>query len=360
MKEIGEIYNFCAGPAVMPVPVMEKVQKELRNYGGSGMSVMEISHRSEAFKEILSGAKSRLKALMNVPDDYAILFLQGGASLQFPMVPMNLGKGAYVITGRWAQKAYEAAALQNKGVAVDGSADKDFGYIPRIDPASLPKDADYLHICDNNTLYGTRYFEPPETGGVPLVSDMSSCILSRPCDVKKYGLIYAGAQKNIGPAGLCVVIIRKDLLERPVDEGVPLMLRYRTYHEFDSMYNTPPTFSVYVAGLVFEWLQDLGGLAVMEEINKEKAKLLYSAIADSALYINNVPPRDRSIMNVPFRLRNRALEPKFLEKAEKAGLMNLKGHWSIGGIRASIYNAMPVEGVKKLVNFMQTFERENL
>ncbi|MBO7542969.1 3-phosphoserine/phosphohydroxythreonine transaminase [bacterium] len=359
MKEKGEIYNFCAGPAVLPAEVMEKVKEELRSYGGCGMSVMEISHRSAAFKEILCEAKSRLKELMSIPDDYSILFLQGGASLQFPMVPMNFGKGAYCITGRWAKKAFEAAELQGRGEAFSGSADRNFEYIPKIDPADLPKDAKFLHICDNNTLYGTKFFAPPEMG-LPLVSDMSSCILSAPCEVEKYSLIYAGAQKNIGPAGLCVVIIKNSFLESAEDEGLPLMLRYRTYAEHDSLYNTPPTFAVYVANLVFAWLEKKGGLKVMEEINREKAKLLYDCIGNSALYLNKVSPRDRSIMNVPFRLRRRDLEPVFLAEAEKAGLMNLKGHWSIGGIRASIYNAMPIEGVKKLVNFMQQFEGENL
>lgn len=359
MKVKGEIYNFCAGPAVLPAEVMEKVQRELRDLDGSGMSILEISHRSAAFKDILCEAKTRLKALLSVPDDYSILFLQGGASLQFPMVPMNFGKGAYCITGRWATKAYEAAKLQGRGEAFAGSADKNFEYIPKIDPADLPKDAKFLHICDNNTLYGTKFFAPPETG-LPLVSDMSSCILSCPCPIEKYSLIYAGAQKNIGPAGLCVVIIKNSFLDAAEDEGLPLMLRYKTYAEHDSMYNTPPTFSVYVAKLVFAWLEKMGGLKVMEEINREKAKLLYECIGNSALYLNKVSPRDRSIMNVPFRLRRRELEPVFLEEAEKRGLMNLKGHWSIGGIRASIYNAMPREGVLALINFMQQFERENL
>ena len=359
MKVKGEIYNFCAGPAVLPSEVMEKVQRELRDLDGSGMSILEISHRSAAFKEILSEAKARLKALLSVPDDYSILFLQGGASLQFPMVPMNFGKGAYCITGRWATKAYEAAKLQGRGEAFSGSADRNFEYIPKIDKGDIPKDAKFLHICDNNTLYGTKFFAPPETD-LPLVSDMSSCILSCPFPVEKYSLIYAGAQKNIGPAGLCVVIIKNSFLDAAEDEELPLMLRYKTYAEHDSMYNTPPTFSVYVANLVFAWLEKQGGLKVMEEINREKAKLLYECIGNSALYLNKVSPRDRSIMNVPFRLRRRELEPVFLEEAEKAGLMNLKGHWSIGGIRASIYNAMPREGVLALINFMQQFERENL
>ena len=359
MKEKGEIYNFCAGPAVLPAEVMEKIQREFRNLGGSGMSILEISHRSEAFKEILREAKERLKALLSVPDGYSILFLQGGASLQFPMVPMNFGKGAYCITGRWATKAYEAAKLQGRGEAFAGSADRNFEYIPKINKEDIPKDAKFLHICDNNTLYGTKFFAPPETD-LPLVSDMSSCIQSCPCPVEKYSLIYAGAQKNIGPAGLCVVIVKNSFLETAEDESLPLMLRYKTYAEHDSLYNTPPTFAIYVANLVFAWLEEMGGLKVMEEINREKAKLLYECIGNSALYLNKVSPRDRSIMNVPFRLRRRELEPVFLEEAERSGLMNLKGHWSIGGIRASIYNAMPKEGVLALINFMQKFERENL
>ncbi len=359
MKEKGEIYNFCAGPAVLPAEVMEKIQREFRNLGGSGMSILEISHRSEAFKEILREAKERLKALLSVPDGYSILFLQGGASLQFPMVPMNFGKGAYCITGRWATKAYEAAKLQGRGEAFAGSADRNFEYIPKIDKEDIPKDAKFLHICDNNTLYGTKFFAPPETD-LPLVSDMSSCILSCPCPVEKYSLIYAGAQKNIGPAGLCVVIVKNYFLETAEDESLPLLLRYKTYAEHDSLYNTPPTFAIYVANLVFAWLEEMGGLKAMEEINREKAKLLYECIGNSALYLNKVSPRDRSIMNVPFRLRRRELEPAFLLEAERSGLMNLKGHWSIGGIRASIYNAMPKEGVLTLINFMQKFERENL
>jgi len=275
------------------------------------------------------------------------------------MVPMNFGKGAYCITGRWATKAYEAAKLQGRGEAFAGSADRNFEYIPKIDKEDIPKDAKFLHICDNNTLYGTKFFAPPETD-LPLVSDMSSCILSCPCPVEKYSLIYAGAQKNIGPAGLCVVIVKNSFLETAEDESLPLLLRYKTYAEHDSLYNTPPTFAIYVANLVFAWLEEMGGLKAMEEINREKAKLLYECIGNSALYLNKVSPRDRSIMNVPFRLRRRELEPAFLLEAERSGLMNLKGHWSIGGIRASIYNAMPKEGVLALINFMQKFERENL
>lgn len=353
-------YNFCAGPAMLPEEVLLKVRSELSDYASSGMSVMEISHRSAAFKDILSEAEERLRRLAAIPEDYCVLFIQGGASLQFPMVPMNLGKGAYVVTGRWAAKAFEAAKLQGRGEAFAGSADRNFEYIPKIDPAEIPRDADFVHICDNNTLYGTRFFKPPETGGKPLVSDMSSCILSAPLDVGKYGLIYAGAQKNIGPAGLCVVIMKKALIPESLPDSVPVMLRYRTYFEHGSLYNTPPTFSVYVANLVFRWLEEKGGLAAMEELNREKAKLLYNAIDESALYLNKVSPRDRSLMNVPFRLRNRDLEPLFVSEAEKRGLMNLKGHWSIGGIRASIYNAMPVEGVKALVEFMREFEKKHI
>ena len=353
-------YNFCAGPAMLPEEVLQKVRHELLDYASSGMSVMELSHRSDAFKDILSEAEERLRRLLSIPEDYCVLFLQGGASLQFPMVPMNLGKGAYVITGRWAQKAYEAAKLQGRGEAFAGSADRDFEYIPKIDPSEIPGDADFVHICDNNTLYGTKFFKPPETGGRPLVSDMSSCILSAPVDVGKYGLIYAGAQKNIGPAGLCVVIMKKSLIPEDLPGSVPLMLRYKTYYEHGSLYNTPPTFSVYVANLVFRWLEEKGGLAAMEEVNKAKAQLLYDAIEESALYVNKISPRDRSIMNVPFRLRNRTLEPLFLAEAEKAGLNNLKGHWSVGGIRASIYNAMPMEGVEALVSFMREFEKNNI
>ena len=353
-------YNFCAGPAMLPTEVLLRVQRELTDYASSGMSEMELSHRSEMFKAILAEAEARLRKLMSIPEDYCVLFLQGGASLQFPMIPMNLGKGAYVITGRWAQKAYEAAKLQGRGDAAAGSADRDFEYIPKVVPEDIPADADFVHICDNNTLYGTKFFKPPEVGGKPLVSDMSSCILSAPCDVGKYGLIYAGAQKNIGPAGLCVVIMRKPLLEKALPDSVPLMLRYKTYYEHGSLYNTPPTFAVYVANLVFEWLEKQGGLRAMEEINREKARLLYEAIDGSSIYVNRVSPRDRSIMNVPFRIRNRELEPLFVAEAEKRGLMNLKGHWSVGGIRASIYNAMPREGVEALVRFMREFETNNI
>ena len=353
-------FNFCAGPAMLPEEVLLKAQSELMDYASSGMSFMELSHRSAAFKDVLAEAEERVRKLAAIPEEYCVLFLQGGASLQFPMVPMNLGKGAYIITGRWAAKAFEAAKLQGRGEAFAGSADRNFEYIPKIDPSEIPKDADFVHICDNNTLYGTRFFKIPETGGKPLVSDMSSCILSAPFDVTKYGLIYAGAQKNIGPAGLCLVIMKKSLIPENLPDSVPLMLRYRTYYEHGSLYNTPPTFAVYIANLVFQWLEKKGGLAAMEELNKEKAKLLYNAIDESALYLNKVSPRDRSFMNVPFRLRNRDLEPLFVSEAEKRGLTNLKGHWSVGGIRASIYNAMPLEGVKALIDFMREFEKNNI
>lgn len=358
-----QVYNFCAGPSHMADEVMARAQAELRDFNDLGMSPMEISHRSRAFVGIMEEAEARMRRLADIPDNYRILFMQGGASLQFPLIPMNfqrMGKGAYVITGRWATKAYEAAHLQNRGVAIAGSADRDFEYIPRVTPEMIPPDAGYLHICDNNTLYGTRYYAPPETDGVPLISDMSSCFLSETFDITKYGMIYAGAQKNLGPSGICVVIIREDLIDRHLPDSVPVIFRYATYEAHRSLYNTPPTFQIYMMNLVLEWLEDQGGLEVIGARNRRKAKILYDVLRASSIYVNRVPPRDRSFMNVPFHIRNREWEELFLVTAADQGLVNLRGHRSTGGIRASIYNAMPVAGVQALADFMVDFETSML
>lgn len=358
------VYNFSAGPSALPVEVLEKAAAEMLNYGGTGMSVMEMSHRSAAFAEILAEAKGLYKELMNVPDDYEILFLQGGASTQFAMVPLNLmnrhQKADFLITGNWAKKAFQEAGRYGDVKAIASSADKTFSYIPKADPATFRKDADYFHICVNNTIYGTR-FKPdalPDTGDVPLVADMSSNILSEVYDVSKFGLIFAGAQKNMGPAGVCAVIIRKDLMGNPMDI-TPTMLNYQVHADADSCYNTPPCYGIYICKLVYEWVKAQGGVAGMEVINKEKAAKLYDFLDNSALFKGTVVPEDRSLMNVPFVTGDEALDAKFVKEAKAAGLENLKGHRSVGGMRASIYNAMPMAGVDALIDFMKKFEMEN-
>lgn len=355
------VYNFSAGPAVLPVPVLEKAQKEMLCYGDSGMSVMEMSHRSKAYLAIITEAEAVLRKLMNIPENYKVLFLQGGASQQFAMVPLNLlknGKADYVNTGAWSKKAIAEAKRFGKVNVVGSSEDKTFSYIPELDPGSFDKDADYFHITTNNTIYGTRFTALPDTGDVPIVTDMSSCILSEVIDVSKYGIIYAGAQKNIGPAGLCIVIIREDLIGN-ASEICPTMLNYKTHSDNDSMFNTPPTYGIYIAKLVFEWLRDLGGVAAIQKINEEKAGMLYDCIDSSKLFKGTVAKKDRSLMNVPFVTGDDELDAKFVKEAAAAGLVNLKGHRSVGGMRASIYNAMPVEGVQALIAFMKKFEQEN-
>ncbi len=355
------VYNFSAGPSMLPEAVLKKAAEQMLNYEGCGMSVMEMSHRSADYEAIIQGAEALLRELMNIPDNYKVLFLQGGASSQFAMVPLNLmkkGKADFVITGVWAKKA--AAEAEKFGVAnkIASSADKTFTYIPELDPATFDKDADYFHITLNNTIYGTRYTSLPDTGDVPLVADVSSNILSEPIDVSKFGVLYAGAQKNMGPAGLTVVIIREDLIGH-AQEGTPTMFNYQTHAENDSMFNTPPTYSIYICKLVLEWLKELGGIEAMKEINEKKAKILYDFLDESKMFRGTVEKKDRSLMNIPFVTDSDELNAKFIKEAKAAGFVNLKGHRSVGGMRASIYNAMPIEGVEKLVAFMKEFEKNN-
>ncbi|MFW5794497.1 MAG: 3-phosphoserine/phosphohydroxythreonine transaminase [Bacillota bacterium] len=357
------VYNFSAGPAVLPETVLKKAAEELFIYKNTGMSVMEMSHRSSDFNNIITEAEANLRKLMNVPDNYKILFLQGGANTQFSMVPLNLMKNKkadYLTTGSWAKKALKEAKKYLKVNEVCSSEDKMFSYIPDLTNLDFDPEADYVHICENNTIYGTKYNELPDTKGVDLVSDMSSCILSEPIDVSKYALIYAGAQKNIGPAGTTIVIIRKDLITENYPDYTPLMLQYKIHSDKDSMYNTPPTYGIYMCGLVFKHLLNNGGVEAIYEHNKEKAGLLYDYLDQSKLFKPTVAKKDRSLMNVTFNTGNEELNKKFIELAKNAGFVNLKGHRSVGGMRASIYNAMPLEGVKELVKFMKKFEEENL
>ena len=347
---------------MLPLAVLEKAQKEMVNYANSGMSVMEISHRSGLFTEIITQAEQLLRKLMNIPENYKVLFLQGGASQQFAMVPLNLltksGKADYINTGSWSKKAIKEAKKYGEISVIASSEDGNYSYIPAFDPNMIDPEADYIHITTNNTIEGTAYSEIPDTGGIPLVADMSSNILSVEMDVSKFGLIYAGAQKNIGPAGLTVVIIREDLIGNAKDI-CPTMLDYKTHSENDSLYNTPPTYGIYMAKLVFEWLDELGGLKEMERINREKARILYDFLEESSMFSSPVQKESRSIMNIPFISPSDELDAEFVKKAKSAGLETLKGHRSVGGMRASIYNGMPVEGVKALVQFMKEFENEH-
>ncbi len=357
------VYNFSAGPSILPESVLRRAADEMLDYQGSGQSVMEMSHRSKVYEGIINSAESLLREVMGIPDNYKVLFLQGGASSQFAMVPMNLmtgsGKADYVLTGQWATKAYKEGARYGEAHVVASSKDKTFSYIPKLDPATFTPDADYFHICLNNTIYGTRYTTLPDTGNVPLVADVSSCILSEPIDVSKFGVLYAGAQKNMAPAGLTVVIIREDLIGHAMDI-TPTMFNYQTHADNGSMFNTPPCYTIYMAKLVLEWLKnDIGGLEEMKKINEKKAGLLYSFLDQSKLFKGTVVPEDRSLMNVPFITGNEELDAKFVKEAAAADFVNLKGHRSVGGMRASIYNAMPMEGVEKLVAFMEQFEKEN-
>ena len=359
---MARVYNFSAGPAVLPEPVLAQVRDELLDWHGSGMSVMEMSHRGKEFIEIQGQAEADLRALMGIPANYKVLFLQGGASLQFSMVPLNLlpvgGKADYVLTGSWAKKAASEAKRYGTVNVAATSAETNFNRIPTQAELKLDPGAAYVHITGNNTIFGTEYHYTPDTGAVPLVNDASSNILSRPVDVSRYGLIYAGAQKNVGPAGLTLVIVRDDLIGR-CREGAPTMLDYAIHAENDSAYNTPPTFAIYVAGLVFKHLLNLGGLPAVEKANIEKADLLYGLLDRSAFYNCPTEPASRSRMNIPFTLANAELDAAFLAEAKKAGLVQLKGHRSVGGMRASIYNAMPLAGVKALIDFMVDFERRN-
>ncbi len=359
---MGRIYNFSAGPAVLPEEVLKEAAAEMLDYKGCGMSVMEMSHRSKVYDEIIKTAEQDLRDLMNIPDNYKVLFLQGGASQQFAMIPMNLmknKKAAHIVTGQWAKKAYQEGKIYGDAIEVASSADKTFSYIPDCSDLAIPEDADYVYICENNTIYGTKFKELPNTKGKVLVSDMSSCILSEPVDVSKYGLIFAGVQKNVGPAGMVVVIIREDLITEDVLPGTPTMLRYSIHAENESLYNTPPCYNIYICGKVFKWLKNLGGLTKMKEINEKKAAILYDYLDESKLFKGTVEKKDRSLMNVPFVTGNDELDAKFVKEAKAAGFENLKGHRSVGGMRASIYNAMPTEGVEKLVEFMKKFEEEN-
>ena len=357
------VYNFSAGPAMMPEQVLKRAADEMLEYGDSGQSVMEMSHRSKEYQAIIDSVEAKLRQVMSIPDNYKVLFLQGGASSQFAMIPLNLmnrnNKADFVITGQWANKAYQEASRYGKCNVVASSKDKTFSYIPELDKSKFDPEADYFHICYNNTIYGTRFNELPDTGDVPLIADMSSCILSEPVDVSKFGLIYAGAQKNMGPAGLTVVIIREDLIGNAMDI-TPTMFNYKIHVDNGSMYNTPPTYGIYILGLVLDWIIEKGGLAEMAKLNRRKAELLYNYLDSSKLFKATVSGKDRSLMNVPFVTGSDELDAKFVSEAKKEGLINLKGHRTVGGMRASIYNAMPYEGVEKLVEFMRKFEAENV
>ena len=360
---MSRVYNFSAGPAVLPESVLKEAAEEMLDYKGTGMSVMEMSHRSKAFEEIIQTAEADLRELMQIPDNYKVLFLQGGASQQFAMIPMNLMKNRvadYIVTGQWAKKAYQEASKYGKANKIASSEDKTFSYIPDCSDLPISEDADYVYICENNTIYGTKFKNLPNTKGKTLVADVSSCFLSEPVDVSKYGIIYGGVQKNIGPAGVVIVIIREDLITEDVLEGTPTMLKYKTHADANSLYNTPPAYGIYICGKVFKWLKSMGGLEVMKARNEEKAKILYDFLDQSKLFQGTVEKKDRSLMNVPFVTGSAELDAKFVKEAKEAGLENLKGHRSVGGMRASIYNAMPKEGVEALVAFMKKFEEENL
>lgn len=360
---MSRIYNFSAGPAVLPEEVLKEAAEEMLDYRGCGMSVMEMSHRSKVFETIIQEAEQDLRDLMNIPDNYRVLFLQGGASQQFAMIPMNLMKNGvadYIITGQWAKKAYKEACMYGNAKAIASSEDKTFSYIPDCSDLPIDEDADYVYICENNTIYGTKFKTLPNTKGKTLVADVSSCFLSEPVDVTKYGVIYGGVQKNVGPAGVVIVIIREDLITEDVLPGTPTMLRYKIHADAASLYNTPPAYGIYICGKVFKWLKKQGGLEAMKEYNEKKAKILYDFLDESKLFFGTVRKEDRSLMNVPFVTGDAELDAKFVKEAKAAGFENLKGHRSVGGMRASIYNAMPIEGVEKLVAFMKKFEEENM
>ncbi len=359
---MSRVYNFSAGPAVLPEEVLREAADEMLDYKGSGMSVMEMSHRPKTYDNIIKEAEADLRDLMNIPDNYKVLFLQGGASQQFAMIPMNLMKNKvadYIVTGQWAKKAYQEAQLYGKANKIASSEDKTFSYIPDCSDLPISEDADYVYICENNTIYGTKFKTLPNTKGKTLVADVSSCFLSEPVDVTKYGVIYGGVQKNVGPAGVVIVIIREDLITEDVLPGTPTMLRYKIHADNDSLYNTPPAYGIYICGKVFKWIKKMGGLQAMKEHNEKKAKILYDFLDESKLFKGTVRKEDRSLMNVPFVTGNEELDAKFVKEATAAGFVNLKGHRTVGGMRASIYNAMPIEGVEKLVEFMKKFEAEN-
>ena len=359
---MSRVYNFSAGPAVLPEEVLQEAADEMLDYKGCGMSVMEMSHRSKVFDDIIKDAEKDLRDLMNIPDNYKVMFLQGGASQQFAAVPMNLmknKKAGYIITGQWAKKAFQEAKMYGEAMELASSADQTFSYIPDCSDLDIPDDLYYVYICENNTIYGTKYKTLPNTKGKTLVADVSSCFLSEPVDVTKYGVIYGGVQKNVGPAGVVIVIAREDLITDDVLPGTPTMLKWKTQADNDSLYNTPPCYGIYICGKVFKWLKKMGGLEEMQKRNIEKAKILYDYLDQSKMFKGTVRKEDRSLMNVPFVTGDKDLDAKFVKEATEAGFVNLKGHRTVGGMRASIYNAMPKEGVEKLVAFMKKFEEEN-
>ena len=360
---MSRVYNFSAGPAVLPEEVLKEAAAEMLDYQGCGMSVMEMSHRSKAFETIIQEAEADLRELMDIPDNYKVLFLQGGASQQFAMIPMNLMKNRvadYIVTGQWAKKAADEAEKYGTVNRIASSADKTFSYIPDCSDLPVSEDADYVYICENNTIYGTKFKKLPNTKGKDLVADVSSCFLSEPVDVSKYAIIYGGVQKNIGPAGMVIAIVRDDLITDDVLPGTPTMMKYKTHADANSLYNTPNCYCIYICGKVFKWLKKQGGLEAMKERNEKKAKILYDYLDESKLFKGTVEKASRSLMNVPFVTGDPDLDAKFVKEAKEAGLENLKGHRTVGGMRASIYNAMPIEGVEKLVEFMKKFEKENL
>ncbi len=359
---MSRVFNFSAGPGMLPEEVLKTAAGQMLDYEGSGQSVMEMSHRSKVYDGIIKTAEADFRKLVNVPDNYKVLFLQGGASTQFAMIPMNLMKNRvadFIVTGQWAKKAWQEASKYGKANKIASSEDKTFSYIPDVSDLPISDDADYVYICQNNTIYGTKYRELPNTKGKLLVSDVSSMFLSEPMDVTKYGLVYGGVQKNVGPAGVVIVVIREDLITDSPLPGTPTMLTYKTHADADSLYNTPPCYNIYVCGLVFKWLLKLGGLEVIKKMNEEKAAILYDFLDNSKMFKGTVVPEYRSLMNVPFVTDSDELNAKFIKEAEANGFVNLKGHRSVGGMRASIYNAMPKEGVEKLVEFMKKFESEN-
>lgn len=359
---MSRVYNFSAGPAVLPESVLKEAAEEMLDYKGTGMSVMEMSHRSKAFENIIGEAEADLRELMGIPDNYKVIFTQGGASSHFAMIPMNLMKNKvadFIVTGQWAKKAYQEAAIFGKANKIATSEDKTFSYIPDCSDLPISEDADYVYICENNTIYGTKFKTLPNTKGKPLVSDVSSCFLSEPVDVSKYGIIYGGVQKNVGPAGVVISIIREDLITEDTLPGTPTMMKFKTHVDNKSLYNTPPAYGIYICGKVFKWLKAMGGLEAMKKYNEEKAAVLYNYLDESSLFKGTVVKEDRSLMNVPFITGSDELDAKFVKEATAAGFVNLKGHRTVGGMRASIYNAMPIEGVQKLVEFMKKFEAEN-
>ena len=362
IRNMNRVYNFSAGPAVLPEEVLREAADEMLDYKGTGMSVMEMSHRSKAYQQIIDEAEQDLRDLLEIPDNYKVLFLQGGAHLQFSMIPLNLMKNKvadYIVTGQWAKRAWQEASKFGKANKIASSEDKTFSYIPDCSDLPISEDADYVYICENNTIYGTKFKTLPNTKGKILVSDVSSCFLSEPMDVTKYGVVYGGVQKNIGPAGVVIMIIREDLIPTEMMDDVPTMLQYKIHADNGSMYNTPPAYGIYICGKVFKWLKKQGGLTAMKERNEAKAKVLYDFLDQSKLFHGTVVKEDRSLMNVPFVTGSAELDAKFVKEAAEAGLVNLKGHRSVGGMRASIYNAMPIEGVRALVEFMKKFEAEN-